>query len=71
MTVGNHVDLRARDLAVVREKMGDSYEFVCCDSQFNAMGEYTMWKAKLEGEMKGYTFYIHVREGRITSSSLS
>ena len=71
MTVGNHVDLRARDLATVRETVGHTYEFVCCDSKLHTSWNSSMWKARLEGEMKGYTFYVHVYDGKVTSSSLS
>jgi hypothetical protein len=72
MTVGNHVDLRARDLVAVRETMGDSYTFKCVDSKLAVGREtYTMWKASLVGEMVGYSVYVHVWAGVVKSSSLS
>jgi hypothetical protein len=70
MTVGNHVDLRARDLAVVNEIVGSAYEFVCADSAITSRGNSSMWKATLVGEMKGYSFYVHVQDGKIIRSSL-
>jgi hypothetical protein len=71
MTVGNHVDLRARDLVAVREKMGASYDFKCVDSKL-ALGRetYTMWKASLVGEMFGSIVYVHVWDGVVKSTSL-
>jgi hypothetical protein len=72
MTVGNHVDLRARDSVVVAEQMGASYEFKCCDSKLAVDREtYTMWKASLVGELKGRVVYVHVYGGVVKSSSLS
>ena len=70
MTVGNHVDLRARDLAVVRDVVGNHYDFVCCDSKITDNWNSSMWKAKLQNEMKGYIFYVHVYNGKVSSSSI-
>jgi hypothetical protein len=72
MTVGNHVDLRARDGVVVAEQMGAGYDFKCCDSKLAVDREtYTMWKASLVNEMKGRYLYVHVYDGVVKSSSLS
>lgn len=70
MTVGNHVDLRARDLAAVKAVVGDTYDFKCMDSKLGTE-TYTMWKAALTGEMAGYSFWVHVWDGKVRTSSLS
>jgi hypothetical protein len=71
MTVGNHVDLRARDLMAVKEAVGEQYDFACFDSKLRENETYTAWKASLIGEMKGYSFYVFVWDGKVRSSSLS
>jgi hypothetical protein len=71
MTVGNHIDLRARDLMAVKEAVGEHYNFECVDSKLRENETYTAWKASLFGEMNGYSFCVHVWDGKVSSSSLS
>jgi hypothetical protein len=71
MNVGNHVELRARDLAVVKATVGEHYDFKCIDSKIRDNGNSSWWTASLFGEMNGYSFWVHVWDGKVSSSSLS
>jgi hypothetical protein len=71
MNVGNHVELRARDLMAAKEAVGEHYDFKCFDSKLRENETYTAWKATLFGEMQGYSFYVFVWDGKVSSSSLS
>lgn len=72
MTTEEHIALRDADAAMLEGVLGTAYSLVCVASELSGVRpSYTMWKAPLVGEMKGYTFYVHVRDGKISSSSVS
>lgn len=72
MTVGTHVDLRCDDHMTVLAQFSEAYKFKCekssIETTLGKVRTYTMWSAKVDF-LEG-TLYVHVWDGKITSSSI-